>query len=185
MFVPKFSKLAKFFIALFLGLAVSRPGFTQENLGTAMGIPNGSPGIMWPRGSSLESLGTGRLYPNGPEFGLSNTSGGFGVTGTGRASGVGLAERTLPGLAGQELDRPFTEFRRLTDAFSAERSRSSNLFSTAVGGQFRFEMQRSSFGLTQEAGVGGGLVQPSQFTSIDATLQDRSSSADSILKTGP
>jgi len=43
----------------------------QENLGTTFG--NSSPGVFWPRGSSLETLGFGRLYPNGPEFELSNT----------------------------------------------------------------------------------------------------------------
>lgn len=173
-------------------------------MGTPTGIPNSSPAVMWPRAFSFESLGTGRLYPNGPEFGLSNTSGGFGSTGTGRISGVGLSERSLTGLAGQEIERPFAELRRLTDAFSAERARGSNIFGTALGSQFRSQMQLGSFDALESRGslgalgasgaIGsnpsnpqasfGALVSPSQLTSLDAVLRDRPASADSILRTG-
>ena len=153
----------------------------EDNLGTAMGLPNSSPSIQWPRGFSLESLGTGRLYPNGPEFGLSTTAGGFGSSGTARISGAGLAERSVAGLAGSEF-KPFSEIRTLSDAFSLERQRSSLLFGAALGRQFRTEMQR----LPEDISTGsssGALFRLLPLPSVDAVLGDKPASTDSVLRT--
>ena len=168
---------------VFVTLTMNNAALAQEVLGTSMGIPNSSPGVQWPRGFSLESLGTGRLYPNGPEFGISTTAGGFGSSGTGRISGVGLTERSVSGLAGQELDRPFTEIRTLTDTFSQERARGSNFFGAALGTQFRSQMQPGTLLLNSEQGIGSLINQP-LFPGVDAILHDRADPTDSVLRTG-
>jgi hypothetical protein len=177
----------KTFIAACLWLLATQPVAAQENLGTAFGIPNSSPGVFWPRGSSLETLGFGKLYPNGPEFGLGNTSGGFGVTGSGRLSGVGLAERSVTPLVQEQMDRPYESTQRLTDAFKSESSRAAGVFSSALGDQFRSQIRVGSIdqiGGTVSVPV-PQLVQPTALPSVDAVLQDAPATTNSVLKSGP
>jgi hypothetical protein len=180
------SKQAMFLVASFLFLA-TQPSSAQENLGTAFGIPSSSPGVMWPSGSSLETLGFGRLYPNGPEFGLGNTSGGFGVTGSGRLSGVGLAERGVSSLVQQQMERPYVGTQRLTDAFASESARGASVFSSALGDQFRTQIR---VGSVNQGGDSIGLVpvqqlvQPTALPSVDAVLQDGPATTNAVLKTG-
>lgn len=151
----------------------------QDILGTSFGIPNSSPGVFWPRGSSLETLGFGRLYPNGPEFGLGNTSGGFGVTGSGKLSGVGLAERSVPTFVQEQLERPYANTQKLTDAFNAERARSTSIFSAVLGDRFRSQIRLGSLSEGPDLGGAKTAVTPS----IDAVLKDRPATSDTILKT--
>ena len=160
------------------------PMSAQETLGTSFGIPNSSPGVFWPRGSSVETLGFGRLYPNGPEFGLSNTSGGFGVTGTARMSGVGLAERSAPTFVQEQINTPYTSTQRLTDAFNAENTRAAGTFSSLIGNQFRSQVPIGSAGQTQSSSSPSPLFQSIALPTLDAILQDRPATSDSILKTG-
>lgn len=160
------------------------PLSAQETLGTSFGIPNSSPGVFWPRGSSVETLGFGRLYPNGPEFGLSNTSGGFGVTGTARMSGVGLAERSVPTFVQDQMSTPYTNTQRLTDAFNAENSRAAGTFSSAISSQFRSQMAGGTANQTQNS-INPSPIFPSvALPSMDSILQDRPATSDGVLKTG-
>ncbi len=156
----------------------------EENLGTSFGIPNSSPGVFWPRGSSVETLGFGRLYPNGPEFGLSNTSGGFGTTGAGRLSGVGLAERSVSTMVREELERPYANTQRLTDAFSSERNRAATVFNTAISNRFRSEIKIGSLSELSNSASSIPLVQTVPLPSPDAVLQDKPATSDAVLKTG-
>ena len=155
----------------------------QENLGTSFGIPSSSPGVFWPRGSSIESLGFGRLYPNGPEFGLSNTSGGFGLKSSGPVSGVGLTERSVPVFVREQFEHPHTSIQRLTDAFNRERNFSATLFSTAISSQFRAEMQKSPMAKNKEISAPEPPPQLYVLPSIDRILQDEMPNPDTILKT--
>lgn len=157
-------------------------GVAQENLGTPTGVPSYSPGVMWPRSFSLESLGTGRLYPNGPEFGLSNTSGGFGSTGTGRVTGVGLSERSVSGMVQEEMERPYILFRHVTDSFNSERFASSTVFSAALGNQFRSRLQSGS--LSADSGYAQPAIQTDRPSGVDSVLQDKPATPDAVLKTG-
>jgi len=166
-------------------VVLPNPALAQEqNLGTSFGIPNSSPGVFWPRGSSFETLGFGRLYPNGPEFGLGNTSGGFGVAGTGRYSGIGLAERSVPGFVQEQLERPYANTQHLVDLFNEQSGNSKTLLSTLLGGQFRGEIQRGSVAQRFDT---IGADQPASLyalPSVDFTLRDRAQSSDAILQTG-
>jgi hypothetical protein len=155
----------------------------QDVLGTSFGIPNSSPGVFWPRGSSLETLGFGRLYPNGPEFGLGNTSGGFGVTGSGRLSGVGLAERSVPTFVQEQMARPYANTQRLTSAFNTESARSANIFSSVLGGQFRSQTRIGSLGQSTDLAGSGSLILPAPLPSVDSVLRDRPATSDAVLKT--
>jgi hypothetical protein len=161
-------------------LLATSPLLAQENLGTSFGIPTSSPGVFWPRGSSLETLGFGRLYPNGPEFGLSNTSGGFGVTGAGRLSGVGLAERSVPTFVQEQLERPYANTQHLTDAFN----NASIQFSSTISSQFRSQMRVGSLSRGSESESSAPLVQSVALPSVDMVLKDRPASADAVLRTG-
>jgi hypothetical protein len=156
----------------------------QNNLGTSFGIPNSSPGVCWPQGGSIESLGFGRLYPNGPEFGLSNTSGGFGVAGSGRLSGVGLAERSVPTFVQVEMERPYVQINRLTDAFNRERTASAGLLSTVIGDKFRAEIQRGSLNESWQSTSSSHLIPSYVIPSVDSVLNDQSQSTDTVLRTG-
>lgn len=151
----------------------------QEDLGTAFGLPNSSPGVFWPRGMSIDQLSPNRLYPNGPNFGLSTTAGGFGLAGTGPLSGVGLTERRLAPLAAQEMADPFGFNSRLLDAFSRESSLSASLFGSVLAGQARRQMQMTYTLAQPLPTTGTNITDP--LPSVDSILQDRSSSVDAIL----
>ena len=159
------------------------PACAQE-LGTNVGIPNSSPPVLWPRGMSIEALSPVNLYPNGPQFGLSNTSGGFGVTGSGPMSGVGLSQRSVSNLVQEELNRPYDFMRRLSGLENAEALRSRSLFSTVLGSQFRIEMPRPSTTLFRDVESRLGALAPQSLPSADSVLQDRPASVDAILRTG-
>jgi hypothetical protein len=168
-------------ITIFLSTTCAIPIYgQQENLGTTFGIPNSSPGVFWPRGSSLETLGFGRLYPNGPEFGLSNTSGGFGLKSSGVVSGVGLAERSVSVFVREELERPNKDIQRLTTAFNKERGVGFNLLRTAMSVQFRSEMQKESI---SQLSATQPTTQLYLLPSVDQVLKDQMPSTDAILKT--
>ena len=117
-------------------LLPSAPAFCQETLGTGMGIPNSSPPVLWPRGMSLESLSPNNLYPNGPQFGLGNTSGGFGTSGSGPISGVGLTQRSVSPLVQQELRNSSSFVVKLTALETAEAFRGQSLLSFVLGANF-------------------------------------------------
>jgi hypothetical protein len=173
-----------FYIFAAVLVVLLNPALAQEqNLGTSFGIPNSSPGVFWPRSFSVESLGFGRLYPNGPEFGLGNTSGGFGVA-AGRYSGVGLAERSVPGFVQEQLDRPYANTQHLVDLFNEQSGSSKILLSALLSGQFRGEIQRGS--VAQRFDIIGADQPASLYAlpSVDFVLRDRAQSSDAILQTG-
>lgn len=156
------------------------PAAAQDSLGTSFGVPNTTPSVSWPHGLSLESLGgINRLYPNGPEFGLANTSGGFGMIGSGPMSAVGLVQNAVSPLVRSELERPFDANKRLTDIFRSEAARSSALFSSTLGGPFRaalatgFAVQTLKTGTTIHMGI--------SMPSVDSVLQDQPASLEAIL----
>ncbi len=156
--------------------------FGQDVLGTGFGLPNSSPPIMWPRGMSIEALSPSNLYPNGPQFGLSNTAGGFGTSGTGPVSGVGLAERTVSPLVREQMDQPFRYLRRLTDLFSAEAAQTRGQLSSVLSSRFRGEVGKTS---TVEAQPGTTVTSavPGFSAAVDAILNDKPATIESILKT--
>jgi hypothetical protein len=157
------------------------PAAAQENLGTSFGLPGNSPAVSWPHGLSLEALGgIDRLYPNGPEFGLANTSGGFGMIGSGRISAIGLVQNSVSPLVREELEHPFSNTKRLTDIFAGEAARSSNLFSTVLSGRFRLEVGQ---GLSDQPFESGAVRTESiSMPSVDSVLKDQSVGVNSILK---
>ncbi len=167
----------------------SIPNNTQPPITTTFGIPSSSPGVFWPRGSSIESLGFGRLYPNGPEFGLSNTSGGFGLLGSGPVSGVGLAEKTVPTFVQEQMSRSYSNTMHLTDTFNRERAAfKETVLTTAISNEFRSEMQKSRTAQNKEIPIPDVPLQlNTQLTalpSVDRVLQDQMPNTDAILKTG-
>jgi hypothetical protein len=172
------SRLRIIILATLVAL-LANPAVAQDNLGTSFGLPNASPAVSWPHGSSLEVLGgTNRLYPNGPEFGLSNTAGGFGMIGSGPMSGIGLVQNSVSPLVREELERPLSDSKRLTDVFRGEAARSSLLYSTVLSGQFRSELARpESFQIGNEAGY---LF--SSLPNVDSVLGDQAATTESILK---
>ncbi len=180
MAMKNFHQLVSGFVICCLALP---PALSQENLGTSFGIPNSSPGVLWPRGMSIESLSPSNLYPNGSRFGLSNTSGGFGMSGSGPISGVGLTERAVSSLVQEELAHPYAYIRQLSVAGNAEAMRSVSLFNTALGGQFRTEMPRQS-ALYPSIYSAQGLINPYALPSVETVLHDSSASTDAILRTG-
>lgn len=167
--------LAPVFLALLLLLAL--PAYAQEDVtGMSFGIPNTSPGAFWPRAMSAAQLSPDKLYPNGSAFGLGNTSGGFGVSGTGPLSGVGLTERSLNPLAAQEMSTPSMN-RRLNEMFFQESALSGSIFSAVLAGRARREMQ-SPFVPT---GPQVRMLMSDPLPSVDAVLRDSPPSVDSIL----
>lgn len=168
-------------IATIATLSQAFPSYAQE-LGTSFGIPDSSPGVFWPRGMSLGAVSQRRLYPNGPNFGLSNTSGGFGLTGTGPISGIGLEERSVAPLESSELMRSSYYGRRIIQNFGAESSRSNSIFGMVLGNRLRREMS-NSFSPDYMPPPAGALVSPYSLPSVDSVLRDLPASTDSILKT--
>lgn len=154
----------------------------QELLGTGTGIPQSSPGVLWPRGMSVEALSPVNLYPNGSQFGLSNTSGGFGMSGSGPLSGVGLAQRSVSPLVQMEMQIPNVFVNRPTILENAESQRSRSLLSLLLSSNFRAEMNRPSSLHTTE--ITRPIIQPYAMPTVDAVLQDRPMTPDSILRTG-
>jgi len=130
---------------------------------------------------SADALGGNNLYPNGPQFGLSNSSGGFGMIGSGPLSGVGLSQRSVSNLVRDELERPYAYIRRLSEILTGDSGRSAQLFSSILGGQFRGEIPRDWQRL--EAGTAGQLMMPTPLPSVDTILRDSPASPDSILQT--
>ncbi len=167
-------KAANGLVALLIG---ALPASAQDKLGTSFGLPNTTPSVAWPHGVSVESLGgLNRLYPNGPEFGLSNTSGGFGMIGSGPMSAVGLVQNSVSPLVREELERPFTAGRELTDIFKGEAAHSSALISTILSGRFRTELAKDQ--IFEPAKVTQmGISMPS----VDAVLGDQPADRDTIL----
>lgn len=165
--------------ALAVGLWASLQGASQAQedvTGMSFGIPNTSPGAFWPRAMSAAQLSPEKLYPNGPNFGLGNTSGGFGVSGTGPLSGVGLTERRINPLAAQEMSNSSYN-RRLGEMFQQESALSGSIFSAVLAGQARRQMQ-SPFVPT---GPQVRMLISDPLPSVDAVLRDNPSSVDSIL----
>jgi hypothetical protein len=141
---------------------------------------------------SIEALSPNNLYPNGPQFGLSNTSGGFGMSGSGPISGVGLAQRSVSNLVQEELARPYANLRRLSSLENAASNRSIGLFSAVLGNQFQSELTHQGkfvgeshliTGSSSASAIGTDIVISST-CSLDNILQDRPSTTNDILKTG-
>lgn len=170
-------KRLSLFLGLATGLLASLPAQAQEDVtGTGFGIPHSTPGAFWPRAMSATQLGPGKLYPDGPNFGLGNTSGGFGLTGSGPLSGVGLTERSINPLTAREMSTPSLN-RRLGEMFQQESILSGSIFSSVLAGQARREMQ-SPFTPT---GSQVQMLMSGPLPSIDSVLRDKPSSIDSIL----
>jgi hypothetical protein len=169
-------------ILTFASASQSLLGASAQELGTNIGIPQNSPGVLWPRGMSIEALSPQNLYPNGPQFGLSNTSGGFGMTGSGPVSGVGLAQRSVSPLVQREFQSSSMFVNKLSVLETAESARSSSLLSSITSTQFRIEMNRAS--LLQSVENSRPIIQSYSLPTVDSVLGDRPASADSILKTG-
>lgn len=157
-------------------LASASPVFADDTLGTNMGIPSSSPPVLWPRGMSDDALNPLNLYPNGPQFGLGNTSGGFGSYGSGPISGVGLAQRSLPNLIKEELERPYAFIRRLAMFESGEIYRSGSLFASILTS--RAASRAPSSPVFLEPVHNGTPYNPGL---TDSILHDRPFSSDSIL----
>ena len=155
----------------------------QDMLGTHIGIPESCPTVLWPQGMSLEALSPNNLYPNGSQFGLSNTSGGFGMFGSGAMSGVGLAQRTVSLLVQEELERPTVFIRRLSELERAEAIRSGSQFSLALSQQYSPAASGRAVPLLPRESR-PALSAPWSMPSVDATLKDRPATVDSILNTG-
>jgi hypothetical protein len=171
---PPVFKVVCALIALLNGLL---PATAQDRLGTAFGLPNTSPSLAWPHGGSLENLGgINRLYPNGPEFGLSNTSGGFGMIGSGPMSAVGLVQNSVSPLVKAELERPFSAGKQLTDIFKGEAAHSSALLSTVLAGRFRAELAKDQI-FEPASTTQMGISMPS----VDFVLRDQPASSDAVL----
>ncbi len=164
-------------VLMYLSLIAGAPiANAQDALGTNMGIPSSSPPILWPRGMSLEALSPDSLYPNGSQFGLSNTSGGFGMSGSGPLSGVGLAQRSVPSWVSTELERPYAYLRKLSALETAEVIRSQTLFSGALTGQTRSQSFLSTFA------SGRDMSAPAGLPSVDSVLLDKPATTDAILR---
>ncbi len=148
----------------------------QDDTGMSFGIPNSSPGAFWPRAMSAAQLSPDKLYPNGAGFGLGNTSGGFGVSGTGPLSGVGLTERSINPLAAREMSTP-SMTRRMGEVFAQESALSGSIFSSVLAGQARRQMQ-SPFVPT---GPQVKMLMSDPLPSVDSVLRDNPASVDSIL----
>lgn len=151
-----------------------------QDTGYFFGIPNNSPGIFWPRGMSQEALSPSNLYPNGTNFGLGTTAGGFGMAGSGPISGVGLAQRAVSNLVQIEMERPYTFFGQQTERFASESARSSAIFGAALGTGFRTEMQSRSERFSRSPLQ---TTIPSPLPSVDVILNDSLPSTDAVLKT--
>ena len=157
------------------------PAQAEDVTGTTFGIPTNSPAVLWPRGMSTEALSPNNLYPNGPEFGISTTAGGFGMIGSGRMTGVGLAQRSVSSLVQEEMAHPNAQTRRLSNAFSIEAARSESLLGSVLSGGFRTEIQRGALPRLELERT--ALTRPANFMpDVDAVLKDGPASTDSILQ---
>jgi hypothetical protein len=172
--------LIVFFIAT--SMSIGDANAQQQSLGTSFGMNGSSPAVLWPRSANIESLG--RLYPNGPEFGLSNTSGGFGMIGSGPISAVGSTTRSVSNLVREELERPYNYLQRLTDIFKTEAERNYSLLGIVLGSRFTVELQRGAASSTFDINTMRNLITPTSLPSVDAILKDGPSNPDTILHTG-
>lgn len=179
-------------ISVFCPFISALPVCAQDYLGTAFGFPNSSPPIQWPRGMSREALDPANLYPNGAQFGLSNTSGGFGSAGTSQISGVGLAERALPFFQQEELRDPFAYNKSLNSRFHIEQIKSTLIFNRALSSALASQRTAGSSpapGL-YAGGAGGQMLMflpkssSPEDLSTDGILKDPGLSTDAILRTG-
>lgn len=177
------SPMLKQLLTFLVFSTLTMPAMAQENLGTTFGIPNGAPAVFWPKGMSRESLSPSNLYPNGPEFGLSNSSGGFGMIGSGRMSGVGLARRAVSGLVAEELRKSSASDGHATDMFSVENLRKRYLLDqTLTSSSFRHDMRKATTIMVDDL-TPNSLFEPYRLPSIERVLQDRAPSVDSVLQT--
>ncbi|HEY9682920.1 MAG TPA: hypothetical protein V6C86_15195 [Oculatellaceae cyanobacterium] len=166
--------------ALTLVELLALPSTAEEILGTGMGIPAASPPVLWPRGMSLEALNPDNLYPNGTQFGLSNTSGGFGTSGSGPMSGVGLSQRSVSPLVQRELQMPLTG--RMSSFDVIESTKVDRLFGIILSGPRPAASANRSY--LESALLQGESYRQLQVNSTDSILGDKASTVDTILKTG-
>lgn len=165
-------------------LACPAPCRAQSSVdvtGSTVGIADTAPPF-WPHGSSIETYGVNSLYPNGGQFGLSTTAGGFGAPGEGRTSGVGLSQAGVSFLVQDELVKANTSVSRQTSAFRSESAFSSSLFSSILAGRFRLEMSRAMDQDVWQTGAGGLL--PASVPSPSSILQDQPQTTENVLNTG-
>ncbi len=156
------------------------PAAAQD--GMNFGIPNSSPGVFWPRGMGIEALSPDALYPNGPQFGISNTSGGFGLSGSGPISGVGLEQRVVSPLVRQEFSQRFSYTRILEEDFLQESRRGAALLNTSLAGSVLMPSGSSVVNYFSPPPVQIG--SPQTFPNVDAILHDKPLSTDSVLSGG-
>jgi len=171
-------------MCLMLWSTISLPAYCQETpvtvVGTSIGIPDNCPTVLWPRGMSIEALSPNNLYPNGGNFGLGNTSGGFGMSGSGTMSGIGLAERTVNNLVQEQFQQPNYYVNRISQMEVVESKRSGSQFGLALSSQSQVLPRPKPF-LLKPAVPG---LTPFSLPAVDAILKDSSPSVDSVLKSG-
>ncbi|HEY9758182.1 MAG TPA: hypothetical protein V6C97_23655 [Oculatellaceae cyanobacterium] len=173
-----FKLLAIGTLALVASAAI--PVAAEELLGTGMGIPLSSPPVLWPRGMSLEALSPDNLYPNGTQFGLSNTSGGFGTSGSGPMSGVGLAQRSVSPLVQRELQT--SSIPRMASLDVIESNKVDRLFGIVLSGPRQAASANRSY--LENALSQGESYRQLQVNLTDSILGDKAANTDTILKTG-
>lgn len=160
-------------------LAGTGPCYCQET-GTSFGVPNSSPPVIWPRGMSIETLSPNNLYPNGPQFGLSNTSGGFGLSGTGPSSGVGLAERTLSPLILESLSNADEAIKKGISQLNVEEIKANTNIRSVLSQQYRRELASPNRMATSRRTV--EKFEEQTLPGVDRILHDTPYTTDSILK---
>ena len=161
------------------GFFSGAPAIAQERTGTSFGVPNSSPCVMWPRLMGIDVIQPGALYPNGNEFGLGTTAGGFGSSGTGALSGVGLERRSLGGLEAAESANRFSYQQRLAESFASENLRGNSVFSAPVSSR----LSRQFGNQFTPPSSAGALIPSSDFPGVDKVLNDRPPDTDTILQT--
>lgn len=151
-----------------------------QDIGTSFGVPNSSPPVIWPRGMSIETLSPNNLYPNGPQFGLSNTSGGFGLSGTGPSSGIGLAERTLSPLILQSLSNADDAIKRGITQLNVEEIKANSDIRSVLSNQYRREINATDRLMTSRRNT--EKFEAQTLPGVDKILHDAPFTTDSILK---
>jgi hypothetical protein len=174
-------KLSALVIAFLACPAFCLAQSTVDVTGSTVGIADTAPPF-WPHGSSIETYGVNSLYPNGGQFGLSTTAGGFGAPGEGRTSSVGLSQSGVSFLVKEELEKGNSAVIRQTSAFRSESAFSSSLFSSILAGRFRLEMSRAMDQDVWRTSAGG--VIPASVPSPSSILQDQPQSTENVLNTG-
>jgi hypothetical protein len=152
-------------------------------LGTSYGFPgNSSPAFLWPLGNN--PVGGPALYPNGPSYGLSNSSGGFGGVGNGTPSAIGAIEPTVSNQQRLEFESANSALLRQEDIFNTQFAATNALLSGITGGVLAAQMSKTEPYHYSAGSITTTLV-PLQLQggtiNIDKVLNDSINAANTIL----